>query len=122
MRTLGWRLCWCLPRVARPVQPCHLVAFSVSSLSDLVAHGKSFASVFALSSHQQNVIDAVCRGISHGTSVCVRSGRAADVHASLWLQSQLLLQIAAFDGCADGNPDDNNMAVSDKIVLGDGRP
>ena len=47
---------------------------------------------------------------------------AADVRASLWLESQLLLQIPAADGRADGDPDDNDRAVSDKIVHGGWRP
>jgi hypothetical protein len=89
-----------------------------------VAHApRSFAFLFRLSSQQQNVIDAGYRSTFHGTSVRVRAcgGRwAADVCASLWLESQLLLQIA--DGRADGDSDDNDISVSDRIVYGDGRP
>jgi hypothetical protein len=98
------------PRVAR----FSLVAFS--GFSDCLAP-KSSAFLFRLSSQQQNVIDAGYRSTSHDTSVCVwsRGGLwAADVCASLWLESQLLLQISAADGRADGNPDDDDMAVSEK--------
>jgi hypothetical protein len=52
--------------------------------------------------------------------MCVRARGglwAADVRASMWLESQLLLQIPAADGRADGDPDDNDRAVSDRIVL-----
>ncbi len=37
---------------------------------------------------------------------------AADVCASLWLESHLLFQIPAADGRADGNPDDDDIPVS----------
>ncbi len=47
---------------------------------------------------------------------------AADVCASMWLESQLLLQISAADGRADGNPDNDDNSVSDKVVHGGGRP
>jgi hypothetical protein len=46
---------------------------------------------------------------------------AADVRASLWLESQLLLPIPAADGRADGNPDDDDIPVSEKNVHGGGR-
>jgi hypothetical protein len=92
----------------------------------LVTHApKSFAFLFRLSSQQQNVIDAGYRSTSHGTSVRVRACGglwAADVCASLWFQSQLLLQISAADVCADRDPDDNDISVSDRIVYGDGCP
>jgi hypothetical protein len=48
--------------------------------------------------------------------------RAADVCGSLWLESQLLLQISAADGCADGDPDDNDIPVSEKILHGSEHP
>jgi hypothetical protein len=86
---------------------------------------KSFAFLFRLSLQQQNVIDAGYRSTSHGTSVRVRArggSWAAYVLASLWLESPLLLQIPAADGRADGDPDDNDIPVSEKIVHGRGRP
>jgi hypothetical protein len=92
----------------------------------LVAHApNSFVFLFRLSSQQQNVIDAGDRSTSHGTSVRVRARGglwAADVCASMWLEFPLLLQIPAADGRADGDPDDNDISVSDRIVYGDGRP
>jgi hypothetical protein len=108
-----------------PRVPCGLLGF-LWLRTRLVSHApKSFVFLFRLSSQQQNVIDAGDRSTSHGTSVRVRSRGgpgAADVRASLWLESQLLLQIPATDGRADGDPDDNDRAVSDRIVYGDGRP
>jgi hypothetical protein len=72
----------------------------------------------------QSASDACYRSISHCTSVCVQSRggpRAADVRASLWLERQLLLQIAAADGRADRNPHEHDIPVSDEIVHVDGR-
>jgi hypothetical protein len=46
---------------------------------------------------------------------------AADVRASLWLGSRLLLQIAAAEGRADGNSNDDDIPVSEKkkrMVMG----
>jgi hypothetical protein len=107
------------PRVPR-LSRFSLVAYLVFK----VAHAPEFfASLFRLSSRQQNVIDAGCRNTFHGTSVCVqaRGGpRAADVRASMWTESQLLLQIPAADGRADGNPDEHDLPVSEKIVHGSG--
>jgi hypothetical protein len=40
----------------------------------------------------------------------------------MWLESRLLLQIAVADGRADGDPDNDDRAVSEKNVHGGGRP
>ncbi len=75
-------------------------------------------------SQHQSASDAGYRSSSDCASVCVRSRggpRAADVRASLWHKHQLLLQIAAADGRADGNPDERDIIVSEVTVQSDGR-